>query len=76
MGFTNLGVERLFASMAAENAASVKVAEKLGMTFEGSAERELNGVVYQGRRYSLTKSRFFEVRGSGGRNKKGERTDL
>jgi len=60
--FTKLGVERLFASMAAENATSVKVAEKLGMTFEGSAERELNGIVYQGSRYSLTKSRFFEVR--------------
>jgi ribosomal-protein-alanine N-acetyltransferase len=63
--FTKLGVERLFVSMAAENAASVKVAEKLGMTFEGSAERELNGVVYPGRCYSLTKSRFFEVRGRG-----------
>jgi RimJ/RimL family protein N-acetyltransferase len=74
--FSKLGVERLFASMAAENAASVKVAEKLGMKFEGSAEKEMNGVAYQGRRYSLTKSRFFKVRGSGGRNKKGERTDL
>jgi len=63
--FLNLGVERLFASMATENAASVKVAEKLGMTFEGSAEKEVNGVVYRGRRYSLAKSRFFEVRGKG-----------
>ncbi|KQC12714.1 MAG: hypothetical protein APR56_00365 [Methanosaeta sp. SDB] len=60
--FSKLAVGRLFASIAAENAASVKVAEKIGMTFEGSAEKELNGVAYQGRRYSLTKSRFFEVR--------------
>lgn len=60
--FSKLGVESLVASMAAENAASVKVAEKLGMTYEGSVEKELNGVVYQGRRYSLSKSRFFEVR--------------
>ena len=36
--FTKLGVERLFASMAAENASSVKAAEKLGMTLEGLAE--------------------------------------
>jgi ribosomal-protein-alanine N-acetyltransferase len=61
--FSKLGVDRLFASMAAENVASVKVAEKLGMTFEGLVEKELNGVAYQGRRYSLTKSRLFEVRG-------------
>lgn len=59
--FSKLGVDRLFASMAAENVASVKVAEKLGMTFEGLVERELNGVAHQGRRYSLTKSRFFEL---------------
>ncbi|MGC9514191.1 GNAT family N-acetyltransferase [Methanocrinis sp.] len=63
--FTKLGVERLFASMAAENAASVKVAEKLGMIFEGSTEKELNGVAHQGHRYSLAKSRFFEVRRKG-----------
>jgi ribosomal-protein-alanine N-acetyltransferase len=63
--FTKLGVERLFASMAAENAASVKVAEKLGMKFEGSTEKEMNGVAYQGRRYSLAKSRFFEAKGKG-----------
>jgi ribosomal-protein-alanine N-acetyltransferase len=48
--FSELGVKRLVASMAAENAASVKVAEKLGMTYEGSAEKELNGIVYDGRR--------------------------
>ncbi len=48
--FSELGVKRLVASMAAENAASVKVAERLGMTFVGSAEKELNGVVYEGRR--------------------------
>jgi ribosomal-protein-alanine N-acetyltransferase len=63
--FSTLGVERLVASMATENAASVKVVERLGMTCEGSGEKELNGVVYQGRRYSLSKSRFFEIRGKG-----------
>jgi len=63
--FSTLGVERLVATMAAENAASVKVAERLGMTCEGSGEKELNGIVYDGRRYSLSKSRFFEIRGKG-----------
>lgn len=63
--FSKLGVERLFASMTAENAASVKVAEKLGITYEGSAEKELNGNVYDGRRYSRAKSQLFEVRGKG-----------
>jgi len=63
--FLEQGADRLFASMAAENAASVNVAERLGMTFEGLAEKELNGVAYQGSRYSLAKSRFFEVRRKG-----------
>jgi len=63
--FTTLGVERLFASMAAENAASVKVAEKLGMTLVGNVEKELGGAVYQGRRRLLTKSRFLELRKRG-----------
>jgi RimJ/RimL family protein N-acetyltransferase len=60
--FSTLGIERLIATMAVENAASMKVAEMLGMAFEGSVERVLNGVVCEGRRYGFTKSRFFEIR--------------
>jgi len=52
--------------MAAENAASVKVAERLGMICEESIEKELHGAVYEGRRYGLTKSRFFEIRNLSG----------
>jgi len=58
--FVDLGLEKLVASMASENVPSVKLAKRVGMVLEGSTEREVGGIRYEGRRYGLCKNQFLD----------------
>jgi [ribosomal protein S5]-alanine N-acetyltransferase len=56
-GFNSLGLVRIFSGVFAHNISSQRVLEKAGFKFECVAEKALikNGVIYDEKRYSLTK---------------------
>jgi len=57
--FVELDLDRIVASIAAENLSSIRVAERLKMIFDGKTKRVVNGVMYEGRRYRFEKSNFL-----------------
>jgi len=54
--FTELGVSRVVAFVMEENPASIRIAEKVGMTFDGMVQRE--DVMTPGLRYSVATEDF------------------